>query len=279
MADQVQLKREPDRLHKSFLLTKHQDTLMEITNMPDQFNLEEFQAAVLSDVDRLVQWDRYNKLSRRRGVAFLKNIHALGRINPIRRTGLTKDQLQSLLEVLEGQRNIDDPELIELHALLKEDLSAITQIELMLEMARQRKQMEQQQLFLEELLALGPQDELSNDKAQTPAQTSTSGIDDLRDDRDQLSQAKRDDRDQLSRVKSEELVKRPDIRALLCPALQTASDDAFEIAKIATPILVGLVLAGTLTIPLIPTLFASIALTISRLGIASLCADLNESKD
>lgn len=270
MADQVQLKREPDRLHKSFLLTKHQDTLMEITNMPDQFNLEEFQAAVLSDVDRIMKRNKYNVQSSDLEIRIYGGGPSFAKSYPTpKKTNLTKKQLQTLLEILDGQRNIHDPEVIELRALLGKDFKKEILEETWLKRREQQlKMVQQQQLLLEELLALDPQSELSNDRVQLPLQTSTSIIDALRNDRDQLSQ-----------VKSEELVKRPDIRALLCPALQTVSDDTFEIAKIATPILVGLVIAGTLTIPLIPTLFASIALTISRLGIASLCADLNKSKD
>jgi hypothetical protein len=72
---------------------------------------------------------------------------------------------------------------------------------------------------------------------------------------------------------AEELVKRKDIRARLCPALTTASDDAFEIAKIITPILVPLGLAGTIALPLTPLFIAAGALVIARIGISALCAD------
>jgi hypothetical protein len=69
---------------------------------------------------------------------------------------------------------------------------------------------------------------------------------------------------------------RKDIRQALCPALKSASNDAFEIAKITTPILVPLALVGTIAIPLNPLLFAIIALVIARMGIASLCADFDK---
>jgi hypothetical protein len=75
---------------------------------------------------------------------------------------------------------------------------------------------------------------------------------------------------------AEEIAIRPDIRKILCAALQTTSNDAFEIAKITTPILLGLVFGGVLAIPLMPMLFAAIALTIARAGIASFCANVEK---
>lgn len=73
-------------------------------------------------------------------------------------------------------------------------------------------------------------------------------------------------------MQAEKLVSRKDIRQHLCPALQTVADDAFDIAKVVTPILVPMVLAGTISIPLNPLFFATIALVIARMGVASLCA-------
>jgi hypothetical protein len=46
--------------------------------------------------------------------------------------------------------------------------------------------------------------------------------------------------------KAKELLDRKDIRAILCPALQSAGNDVYDIAKIITPILVGLAIAGTI---------------------------------
>lgn len=82
----------------------------------------------------------------------------------------------------------------------------------------------------------------------------------------------------ISEQKARELIARKDILDYLCPALQTTSDDAFEIVKVITPILVGLVMAGTLSVPLIPVLFASIGLVVARMGIASLCADYDKNE-
>jgi hypothetical protein len=81
---------------------------------------------------------------------------------------------------------------------------------------------------------------------------------------------------QISIQKAQVFLARRDIRDYLCPALQTAVDDAFEIAKIITPILFGLVIAGTLSIPLVPIFFASISLLVSRMGIASLCLEYDK---
>lgn len=81
------------------------------------------------------------------------------------------------------------------------------------------------------------------------------------------------DSKQISLQQAKDLVTRKDIRKYLCPALQTVANDAFEISKVITPILVGLVIAGTIVIPLIPVLIASMALVIARMGISGLCAD------
>lgn len=64
-----------------------------------------------------------------------------------------------------------------------------------------------------------------------------------------------------------------DLRRVLCPALKSMSSDAHDIAKIITPIIVPLVLAGALSIPLQPFVFAYLAIFISRMGIATLCND------
>lgn len=75
---------------------------------------------------------------------------------------------------------------------------------------------------------------------------------------------------------AEKIAVRSEVRTILCAALQTTSNDAFEIAKITTPILLGLVFAGVLALPLYPTLFAVVALIIARAGIASFCAGLEK---
>ena len=82
--------------------------------------------------------------------------------------------------------------------------------------------------------------------------------------------------DNIAKGQAEEIAVRPEISTILCAALQTTSNDAFEIAKITTPILLGLVFAGALAIPLYPTLFAAVALIIARAGIASFCAGLEK---
>lgn len=74
-------------------------------------------------------------------------------------------------------------------------------------------------------------------------------------------------------IKSEKLLK------YLCPALRSVSDDAFEIAKVITPILLSLAIVGTISLPLAPTLFASIAIFISKMGIAAFCVDYPSTKD
>lgn len=65
----------------------------------------------------------------------------------------------------------------------------------------------------------------------------------------------------------------PLLRDYLCPSLQSASADAFEIARVITPLLVGLKVSGKVPIDLDPWLFAGIALLVARTGVAGFCAD------
>jgi hypothetical protein len=60
-------------------------------------------------------------------------------------------------------------------------------------------------------------------------------------------------------------------RKLLCPVLKSISTDAFDIAKIATPILLSLSLSHTITLPLLPTAYAAVAVLIARMGVAEWC--------
>jgi len=63
------------------------------------------------------------------------------------------------------------------------------------------------------------------------------------------------------------------LRRHLCPALRSVSGDAFEIARVATPILAGLRVAGKLDVDLDPWLFAGVSLLLARMGVATFCAD------
>ncbi len=63
------------------------------------------------------------------------------------------------------------------------------------------------------------------------------------------------------------------VRRYLCPALRSASDDAFDIAKVLTPLLGSLSLAGVVALSLDPLIFAALSLLIARMGVASLCAE------
>lgn len=76
-----------------------------------------------------------------------------------------------------------------------------------------------------------------------------------------------------SKKKAKRIVARQDIKKYLCPALQSVSNDVYEIAKAITPILVTLSFAGPIQVSLEPMLFAMIALIISRMGVAGLCVD------
>ena len=83
-------------------------------------------------------------------------------------------------------------------------------------------------------------------------------------------------RDEEARTLATKIIIKRDVRKYLCPALQTASNDAYDIAKIITPILIPFILAGTIAIPLQPLLFSHLALSIARMGIASLCDDFKD---
>lgn len=68
------------------------------------------------------------------------------------------------------------------------------------------------------------------------------------------------------------------LRGYLCPALVRVSGDAFEIARVITPLLAGLKLAGTAPIDLDPWLFAGLALLIARGGVAAFCGEDGEGE-
>jgi hypothetical protein len=80
-------------------------------------------------------------------------------------------------------------------------------------------------------------------------------------------------RQKISEQKARRLLAQKEVRARLCQALQTTANDSFEIAKIITPLLIELSKAGTISIPLIPVLFASVTLVIARMSIAGLCTE------
>ncbi len=115
-----------------------------------------------------------------------------------------------------------------------------------------------------------------NVAAPTRQSQSASGLHTARD-REPAPQAARD-RDLARRVVEYEdlapqIVTRPDVKAYLCPALKSGTNDVYDIAKTITPILVPMILAGTIAIPLNPVLFAASAVVIARMGVASFCSD------
>jgi hypothetical protein len=74
------------------------------------------------------------------------------------------------------------------------------------------------------------------------------------------------------------LVNNKDIRKLLCPALKSVSTDVWEIAKVATPILYAAAVAGKVSIPHDPIVFAALTIVIARMGIASLCVENDKNQ-
>ncbi len=69
------------------------------------------------------------------------------------------------------------------------------------------------------------------------------------------------------------------LRQYLCPALDRVSSDAFEIARVITPLLAGLKASGSVPIDLDPWLFAGVALLIARMGVAAFCAEERDDED
>lgn len=74
-----------------------------------------------------------------------------------------------------------------------------------------------------------------------------------------------------SREEAREAVKREDVRRYICPALKTCSNETIEVAKTITPVLVGAVLAGVITIPLNPIFFGWLALVAVKAGVSTIC--------
>jgi hypothetical protein len=71
----------------------------------------------------------------------------------------------------------------------------------------------------------------------------------------------------------------PRLRRHLCPALERVSGDAFEIARLITPLLAALKISGKEPLNLDPWLFAGLALMIERVGVAAFCAGEEEKDD
>jgi hypothetical protein len=77
---------------------------------------------------------------------------------------------------------------------------------------------------------------------------------------------------ELVLTQAQEITQRPDFRSLVCPVLQSVTNDVFEYSKILTPILVGAVLAKTIIMPLDTLLFAAISIVVSKSGVSAMCA-------
>lgn len=72
--------------------------------------------------------------------------------------------------------------------------------------------------------------------------------------------------DQFCRVTAQQLLDRGDMHVLLGPALHGAPNDPAEIARIITPALLQSAAADAFEFPLLPTLFAALALEIAQRG-------------
>jgi len=70
---------------------------------------------------------------------------------------------------------------------------------------------------------------------------------------------------------SKERIEDKSIKARLCAALKSTTNDLIEIAKVVIAVLLPLSLAPHLLIPTIPIIYAGISLVIYNAGVKSLC--------
>jgi CobQ-like glutamine amidotransferase family enzyme len=82
---------------------------------------------------------------------------------------------------------------------------------------------------------------------------------------------------EASKQEAEKYVARQEVKQTICQSLQALTGDIFEIANGITPVLVGAIVAGQITMPLNPLLFGWIALLLFRTGVKTFCAE--DSKD
>jgi hypothetical protein len=72
---------------------------------------------------------------------------------------------------------------------------------------------------------------------------------------------------------SEQVLKRPDVLARLCPALRSASGDLMEVSKLAIPVLLPLALGPQAILSLTPLAFAAVVVVIARCGVKTICPE------
>jgi hypothetical protein len=68
-------------------------------------------------------------------------------------------------------------------------------------------------------------------------------------------------------------------RRAICAVLTSSTKDAFDIAKLLTPILLPLSLAGTIAIPAAPVAYAALSIIVARMGVAAFCSIPKDDKD
>ena len=89
--------------------------------------------------------------------------------------------------------------------------------------------------------------------------------------RSAFQQLQQDQLDAFCKRLARRMIAGQDFKLYLCPTLRATPDNPIEIARLITPILIKRIAAGAISIPLLPTLFAAIALAISQTGVANLC--------
>lgn len=71
--------------------------------------------------------------------------------------------------------------------------------------------------------------------------------------------------------KARELLQTPRVKSRLCSALRSVSGDAFDIAKLITPVLVTLSYTKVISFALEPLAIAFMALVVARGGVSAFC--------
>jgi hypothetical protein len=70
---------------------------------------------------------------------------------------------------------------------------------------------------------------------------------------------------------AKDLLDSTEVKKNLCPLLKNFTGDVYNMSQITTPNLASLALAGKISVPLTPGVFASIAIAISKMGVDILC--------
>jgi hypothetical protein len=72
-------------------------------------------------------------------------------------------------------------------------------------------------------------------------------------------------------IQASSALKSSSVRAALCRVLRPTAEGASGIANVLVPVFLPMAVAGTIAIPVAPLVWALVAVTIARIGVANLC--------